>query len=111
MLELSLCRERQQTRIQHSPGRVVTVRIRLQRVDPKGHFATRARASCAAQRPQVEPLLLLIDDAEKYAEMRKLKVVSDMLATFELAPDALDSLLAYAKFQSRGRSRVGCRVF
>jgi len=48
---------------------------------------------------KVEPLLLLIDDAEKYAEMRKLKVVSDMLATFELAPDALDSLLAYAKFQ------------
>jgi translation initiation factor 3 subunit E len=48
---------------------------------------------------KVGPLLKLVDDDTKYQEMRKLKVVSEIIAQFELAPDAFDSLFAYAKFQ------------
>lgn len=48
---------------------------------------------------RVSPLLELIDDENKYQEMKKLKVVSEIIAAFELAPDAMDTLFMYSKFQ------------
>jgi translation initiation factor 3 subunit E len=48
---------------------------------------------------KVQQLLELIDDEPRYTEMKRLKVVSEITQQFDLEPDAIDSLFAYAKFQ------------
>jgi translation initiation factor 3 subunit E len=48
---------------------------------------------------KVKDLLELIDDDEKYGDMRKIKVVREIIQTFNLQPDAMESLFSFGKLQ------------